>query len=134
MFQFWVVAVTLIAYKSVGAVDLDPLVVGSNFVEASEDLPSSFERNMGVLSAPDVEQFTLDLGSAGQRVILLSGTEGARVNVCRVETDRCAYLGVHCRPEGKMSPEANANHAKVPVAFGHSSHMMQQGARVVIVG
>src|SRR5215469_1663219 len=81
MFQFWVVAVTFIAHKSVGAVDLDPLVAGSNFVEASEDLPSSFERDVRVLSAPNVEQFTLDLRSAGQRVILLASTEGARVNV-----------------------------------------------------
>ena len=55
MFQFRVVAVTLIAHKSMGAVDLDPLVVGSYFVEASKDPPSSFERDMGVLSAPDVE-------------------------------------------------------------------------------
>src|SRR5438046_9660312 len=96
MFKFWVVAVTFIAHKTLAPVDLDPLVVGSYFVEASEDPSSSFERDMGVLSAPDVEQFTLDLRSVGQRVILLASTEGARVNISRVETDRRAYLGVHC--------------------------------------
>jgi hypothetical protein len=78
MFQLWVVAVTFIAHESVGAVDLDPLVVGSNFVEASEDLPSSFDRDVGVLSTPDVEQFALDVRSACQRVILLASTEGAQ--------------------------------------------------------
>ena len=47
MFQFRVVAVTFIAHKSVRSVYLNPLVVGSNFVEASEDLPSSFDRDAG---------------------------------------------------------------------------------------
>src|SRR6201997_3500848 len=134
MFQFWVVAVTFIAHESVGAVHLDPLVVGSNFVEASEDPPSSFDRDVGGLSTPDVEQFALDLRSACQRVILLASTEGARVNVGRVETDRCAYLGICRGAEGKMSSETYATHAQAPVALGHGSHMVQQRARVVIVG
>src|ERR1700747_3239518 len=95
MLQFRVVAVTFIAHESVGAVDLHPLVVGSNFVEASEDLASSFERDVGVLSTPDVEQFGLDLCSACHGVILLAGAEGAGVNVGRVETDRSAYLRIH---------------------------------------
>src|ERR1700733_187748 len=79
IFQFWVVAVTFIAHESVGTVDFDPLEVGSNFVEASEDLTSSFDRDVGVLSTPDVKQFALDLRSACQRVILLASTERARV-------------------------------------------------------
>ena len=81
MFQFWVVAVAFIAHKGVGAVDLNPLVVGSNFVQASEDPSSSFQRDMGILPAPDVEQFTFDLGSAGQRVVLLASAERAGMNV-----------------------------------------------------
>src|ERR1700747_686491 len=134
MLQFRVVAVTFIAHESVGAVNLDPLVVGSNFVEASEDLASSFDRDVGVLSTPDVEQFALDLRSACQRVILLASAEGARVNVGRVETDSSAYLGIYRRAEGKMSSETDANHAQTAVALGHCSHMVQQRARVVIVG
>src|SRR5579862_2379924 len=134
MFQFWIVAVAFIAHKSVRAVDLDPLVVGSHFVEAREDLSSSFERDVRVLTPPDMEQLTLDLRSAGQRVILLASTEGTRVYVGRVETDRCTYFLVHRSADGKMPPETDANHAQAAVAFGHGCHMAQQGERVVIVG
>src|ERR1700722_9475144 len=55
MFQFRIVAITFIAHKSVSAVDLDPLVIGSHLVEPSEDLSSSFERDVRILPAPDME-------------------------------------------------------------------------------
>ena len=47
MFQFRVIAVAFITHESVGAVDFDPLVVRPDFVEASENPASSFERDVG---------------------------------------------------------------------------------------
>lgn len=70
-----IVARTLIAQESMGAVDFKPLKVDAGFVETRLDFIATFERYVRVLSSPDVEEFPLDLVRPRERVIVFAGAE-----------------------------------------------------------
>lgn len=67
-----IVAVPLIAHEGVGAIHFEPLKIGFNFVKASLDAIAAVERNVRILATPDVQQLALDVGRAGERVILFA--------------------------------------------------------------
>ena len=59
-----IVARAFVAQEGVLAVDLDPLEIDSGFFQTGVDPDPAFERHMGILPTPDVEEFSMDFARA----------------------------------------------------------------------
>src|ERR1700722_12071679 len=83
--ELGVVAEAFVAHEGVGAVDLAPAEAGVKFVEAGEDLHAAFKGDVGVLTAPDHEEFALDVFGALEGVVVHAFAEAALMDVGGVE-------------------------------------------------
>jgi hypothetical protein len=131
--QVGVVAEAFVAQEGVGSVDLDPAHPSFDAVEAGLDLEAAFEGDVGILAAPDHEEFALDVGGAGEGVVLHAGAEGGFVEVGGVEADGSEDLGVEGGAKGEVSADADAHDADFAVAVGARKQMVDDGARVGVV-
>ena len=50
-------------------VDFDPMETRAHFFEARMNQVAAFERNVRVLSTPDVQKFAFDLAGAFERIV-----------------------------------------------------------------
>src|SRR5258708_1752067 len=104
-----VVAGAFIAHESMRAIDLVPGKTRTNFLETRFDQIAAFERDVGILASPDVQQFSLDFAGAFERVDLHSRAEAALVNVSGIEADRRQDVRVHRGAEGQVSTDADSH-------------------------
>jgi len=65
-----VITVALVAHECVRAVHLQPLEICLGFVQPRLDQVTAGERNVRILTSPDVQQFALDFACPFERVVL----------------------------------------------------------------
>jgi hypothetical protein len=90
----------------------------AELVEAGEDLHAAFEGDVGVLAAPDHEELALDVGGAGEGVVVHACAEAAFVDVGGVEAGGGEDVGVHGGAEGEVAADADAHGAELAGAVG----------------
>ena len=110
--QRWIVTWAFIAQERVGPVHFVPSEVQAGLVEASPNSGTALQGNMGILPAPEEQEFARYLGGARQGVIALALAKGARVDVGGIETDGGRDVRLHRRPEGQVAAEADAEDAE----------------------
>jgi hypothetical protein len=132
--EFGIVAEAFVAHEGVGPVDLVPAEAGAEFVEAGEDLHAAFEGDVGVLSAPDHEEFAVDVFGALEGVVVHALAEAALVDVGGVEACGGFDVGVHGGAEGEVAADADAHGAEVTGAVGAGAEVVEDGAGVCVVG
>ena len=109
--EFGVVADAFVAHEGMGSVDLVPAELLFEFIEAGEDGHAAFERNVGVLAAPDHEKFALNVFCALERIVS-TFAEGAFVDVGGVEACGGEDVGVHSGTECKVAADADADRSE----------------------
>ena len=114
----WVVARPFVAQKGVGGVKFEPLIVRPSFLEDLMNLDPSFERDMGVLSSPNHQQFAADRPVPGTLEGIVrhakaqpSGVGFELVDIRGIKTDTGQDFRIKTRPEIQVSPDANAERA-----------------------
>jgi hypothetical protein len=132
--EFGIVAEAFVAHESVGSVDLVPAEAGAKFVESGEDLHAAFEGDVGVLTAPDHEEFPLDVFGALEGVVVHALAEAAFVDVGGVEAGGGRDVGVHGGAEGEVAADADAHGAEVAGAVGAGFEVVEDGSGVGVVG
>ena len=111
-------AETLVAEEGVGAVEFVPREVRAGGSQSGLDTEAALERHMGVLAAPDQEEFAGDFGDPVEAVVGEAGAEAALMDIGRVETGRGEDVGVHRGAKGEVAAEADAHRADPPGAGG----------------
>ena len=67
-----IVTVAFIAQERMRGIQFYPLEENAGFLEPCLYLVAAFERNMRILSSPDVQQFALDLAGPRKRIVVLA--------------------------------------------------------------
>jgi len=117
----------------VGSVDLDPAHARSYFIQLRLNHGPALEGDVRVLTAPDHEELALDVGGAGEGVVLHAGSEGGFVEVGGVEADGAEDLGVEGGAEGEVAADADAHDADLAVAVGAGEEVVDDGFGVSVV-
>jgi hypothetical protein len=112
-----VIARPFVAEESMLTVDLDPLKTGTHFFEARVNQIAAFEWNVGVLPAPDVEQFAFYFTGPFKRVVVHAPAQAATVDVGCVKANGRQHVRIHRGAESEMPTNANAHNSK-PSAAG----------------
>src|SRR6185295_3434852 len=86
--QSRIVARAFIAQKRVSAIHLVPLKTKVRLFESRANPVASFQRNVWILAAEDMQQLSADLSRALQRIVVHSLAQAALMNVGGVEA-RC---------------------------------------------
>ena len=105
--EFGIITGALIAHEGMGTVEFVPSEVGPGGVQGGVDFLPTFEGNMGILSAPEHEQFASDFWNVFKGVVVHPMAEAAFVNIGRVKTNGGEHGGIHGRAEGQMTADAN---------------------------
>ena len=132
--EFGVVAQAFVAHEGVCSVDFVPAYFLIELVEAGEDLHAAFGGDVGVLAAPDHEEFALDVFGALEGVVGHAFAEAALVDVCGVEAGGGDNFGLHGTAEGQVAADADAHGADVAGAVGAGFEVGDDGTGVVVVG
>ena len=94
---------------------------------------TAFERDVGILAAPDHEEFALDVGGAVKGVVTHALAETGFVDVSRVETCSGDDIGIHGGAESEMAADTDAHGSDAAGAVGTRLEVVDGGACVVIV-
>ena len=99
-----------------------------------EDLHAAFGGDVGVLPAPDHEEFALNVFGSVEGVVVHAFAEAALVDVGGVEAGGGEDAGGHCGAEGEVSADADAHGAEFAGAVGAGGEVVEDGVGVGVVG
>lgn len=132
--QFRVVAVSFVAEEGVLPVELVPGEVHARVGQGFVDLAPAFPRHVGVLPAPDHQEFTPNVLRAGKGVVA-GLAQGTFVKVGGVEADGGAHVGIlRGGAEAQVSADADAERAQASGAGGVGLEEVEHGAGITVEG
>src|SRR5277367_570090 len=89
-----------------------PGELGAHPFQTSFNQISTLERDVRILSSPNMQQLTPNLSGAFQRVVALSLAKTFCVDIGRVEAGRGQNIRVHGSSERQMSADADTHDAQ----------------------
>lgn len=116
--QSRVVTRALIAQERMLSIDFDPLEIRAHFLEARVNQVAAFERYMWILPAPNVQQLTLNLARAFERIVVHAFAEAMAMDVGRVETRGGQDVRIHSCSKREVTTGADSHHTEPAGAGG----------------
>ena len=98
------------------------------------DQLSAFAWNVRVLTAPDHQQFAMNILDAVKGIIMCSLPQAALVNIGGIKADAREHIGIHGGAKREMSSDANADGAQLACAVASILEIVQHRASIGIVG
>ncbi len=115
------------------AIHLVPAKPDAEFVEARQHLHPAFGGDVGILAAPDNQEFATNVFGALERVVVHARGERAFMDVGGVEASGGLHIRVHGSPESEMAADADAKCAESAGAVRTAGKMVEHGASVGVI-